>query len=455
MIRHIFNRIIILFIILFIFSIFWVLSPLFVNRLHPDLIFLVGIIYFLFFLFTLIYTIRHFGKISAFLTSLRLNMESIYKKEDAIFSDPSDKLDEVESLELSIQHLSTYFNSTFSNNETERKTFSAILSNMSDGIMVVDSNGCIQMINPAAEMMFNVSGANVIGLSLVEVVRHHQLVDIWQISKDTQSSHSTTLETSVDRLFIQGIAAPLGDIMPGGILLVFQDLTRIRRLETVRKDFVSNVSHELRTPLASLKALSETLMEGALDDPPAAKRFLLRMEKEIDTLTQMVQELLELSKIESGRVPLAKKYFYPGELILSASDRMILQAQRAGINIQHHIPAGLPMIYADFERLGQVLINIIHNAIKFTSPGGKIELSVHQQGEKIIYSIKDNGVGISQDALSRIFERFYKTDRSRSGGGTGLGLSISRHLVEAHNGQIWAESKLGEGSTFYFSIPVA
>ena len=374
---------------------------------------------------------------------------------ESIILDPTGKLDEIESLSLALQHLTYQLNFQLDELEAERKTLAAVLSNMTDGIMIVDSEGIIQLTNPAAITLFSMNGVQVIGTYLVEVVRHHQLVELWQKCKNTQTYQSTTLETTLDRLFIQGIATPLGDIMPGGILMVFQDLTRVRRLEMVRKDFVSNVSHELRTPLASLKALSETLREGALDDPPAAKRFLFRMEKEIDTLTQMVQELLELSRIESGRVPLERKLVQPCELLNSAVERMVLQAQRAGLTLSQECSMDLPYVFVDFQRMGQVLINLIHNAIKFTLPGGKIAVSAFTQEGKVVFYVKDTGVGISSEALQRIFERFYKTDRSRSGGGTGLGLSIARHLVEAHTGQIWAESKVGEGSTFYFSIPIA
>ena len=391
--------------------------------------------------------------ISISLFNLRKDMERMAGRETIIL-DPTGKLDEIESLSLALQHLTDHLYAQFAELEAERKTLAAVLSNMTDGIMIVDSEGIIQLTNPAAKTLFNVNDSMVIGTSLVEIVRHHQLVELWQKCKKSSLSQSTTLETSLDRLFIQGIATPLGDIMPGGILMVFQDLTRIRRLEMVRKDFVSNVSHELRTPLASLKALSETLREGALDDPPAAKRFLFRMEKEIDTLTQMVQELLELTRIESGRVPLEKKQVSPCDLLSSAVERMVLQAQRAGLTLTQECSTDLPIIMADFSRMGQVLMNLLHNAIKFTPPGGKIITSAYVQDEKIVFFVKDTGVGIPPDALSRIFERFYKTDRSRSGGGTGLGLSIARHLVEAHNGQIWAESVVGEGSTFYFSIPI-
>ncbi|MCE1254425.1 MAG: cell wall metabolism sensor histidine kinase WalK [Anaerolineae bacterium] len=402
------------------------------------------------FLFFAINSINHTTRA---LFNLRKEMEKMAGRDNLIL-DPTGKLDEIESLSLALKHLTDHLNHQFDELETERKTLAAVLSNMSDGVMIVDSEGKIQLTNPAAKTMFTVPDESIEQLTLVEVVRHHQLVDLWQKSLNTQTSQSTTLETSMDRFFIQAIATPLGDILPGGILMVFQDLTRIRRLETVRKDFVSNVSHELRTPLASLKALTETLREGALDDPPAAQRFLSRMENEIDNLTQMVQELLELSRIESGLVPLERRNTSPGELLNSAVERMMLQAQRAGLTLTHQCPANLPPVFVDNQRMGQVLINLIHNAIKFTPPGGSITASAYRQGNEIIFYIKDTGEGITPDALKRIFERFYKTDRSRSGGGTGLGLSISRHLVEAHNGRIWAESKLGEGSTFYFSLPL-
>jgi two-component system phosphate regulon sensor histidine kinase PhoR len=421
---------------------------------HPILtpilwaVFMVGI------LLQINYAIRLSQKISRSLLNFRKDMEKMAGRE-TLTLDPTGKLDEIESLSLALQHLTDHMNAQFGELEAERKTLAAVLSNMTDGIMIVDRDGNIQLTNPAAKTLFSVNDVQVIGTSLVEVVRHHQLVEIWQKCKNTGSSQSTTLETSLDRLFIQGIATPLGDIMPGGILMVFQDLTRVRRLEMVRKDFVSNVSHELRTPLASLKALSETLREGALDDPPAAKRFLSRMEKEIDTLTQMVQELLELTRIESGRVPLEKKQVNPCDLLSSAVERMILQAQRAGLTLTQECPIEMPLVLVDFQRMGQVLMNLVHNAIKFTPPGGKIVASAYVQDDKVVFFIKDTGVGISPEALERIFERFYKTDRSRSGGGTGLGLSIARHLVEAHNGQIWAESIVGEGSTFYFSVPIA
>jgi len=237
--------------------------------------------------------------------------------------------------------------------------------------------------------------------------------------------------------------------------MLFQDLTRIRRLETVRRDFISNISHELRTPLASLKTLTETLRTGALEDPPAARRFIYRMETEVDALTHMVSELLELTRIESGQVPLKLKAVAPKKILTKAKERLGVQAERNHLEIKLDCPKKLPRVQADRPRLGQVLVNLLHNAIKFTPEGGEIFLSARLQGNTILFSVHDTGSGIPADDLPRIFERFYKTDPARSSGGTGLGLAIARHLVEAHGGRIWAESIEGQGSTFYFTIPVA
>ncbi len=253
--------------------------------------------------------------------------------------------------------------------QKERGTLTAVLANMTDAILIVDRPGNVQLINLAAQRMFRVTESEALGHSLIEVVRNHLVAGLWRKSQASGEQQTITLETSPDRLLVQGIATPLQQSLPGSILLVFQDLTRVRRLEMVRRDFVSNVSHELRTPLASLKALTETLMEGALEDPPAARRFLTRMEGEIDNLTQMVQELLELSRIESGKVPLERRSITPIELLTPAVERMQLQAERAGLNIKLECPQDLPAVNADPTRVEQVLVNLLHNAIKFTPPG--------------------------------------------------------------------------------------
>jgi len=200
--------------------------------------------------------------------------------------------------------------------------------------------------------------------------------------------------------------------------------------------------------------LSETLQNGALEDPRAANRFLSRMELEVDSLSLMVQELLELSRIESGKVPFQLEEVDPCDLLKDSIERLRLQAEQSGLTLSYTCPDGLPQISADPSRMKQVLVNLLHNAIKFTSQGGSINLSCEQQESKIIFSVTDSGVGIAANDIPRIFERFYKADRSRAGGGTGLGLAISKHIVDAHGGQIWVESVEGKGSIFSFNIPI-
>lgn len=332
--------------------------------------------------------------------------------------------------------------------ESERSKLSAVLEQMTDGVLIADAEGFVRLSNPAARRLFPVEQ----GASLVEVLRDHQLADLWRRASRQGGLLTGEVEIGMPRRALQVNIIPMAE--RGETLLLFQDLTRLRRLETVRRDFVSNLSHELRTPLASLKTLTETLHDGALEDPPAARRFVGRMQTEVDAMIQIVNELLELSRIESGQVPLKMRPLAPAALVHSVYERMFLQAERALLGMHVDCQTDLPEVKADPPRLEQALMNLVHNAVKFTPPGGEIALSVAQQGGMVVFSVRDTGVGIPLDDLPRIFERFYKADRARSGGGTGLGLSIARHLVEAHGGRIWAESEEGRGSTFYFSIPI-
>ncbi|MEJ2709355.1 MAG: ATP-binding protein [Anaerolineales bacterium] len=361
--------------------------------------------------------------------------------------------DEVGQLTQAFNRMAVQLRSQIEALQSEKSKMAAVLSEMTDGVIIVDQDGQVQLINPAAEKLFAISEAEAIGHSLAEVVRQHQLVALWQACQQSGENQSTSLEAGPQRLYLHGVATPLGETMPGSTLLLVQNLTRIRKLETIRRDFISNISHELRTPLASLKALTETLQESALDDPPAAKRFLARMETEVDSLSLMVSELLELSRIESGRAPLQFQPVHPSDLIYQAVERLRLQAERAGLTLHLDCSDDLPPVLADLMRLEQVLVNLLHNAIKFTPSGGEIWLCVERENQFARFWVKDTGVGIPRDDLARIFERFYKADRARSGGGTGLGLAIARHLVEAHGGKIWVDSAEGQGSTFYFTIP--
>jgi len=346
--------------------------------------------------------------------------------------------------------------------DAERARLATVLEQMTDGVIIADAQGIIQFANPAAGKLFQTS--NLTNRSIAEVIRHHQLVEAWRRCQQTRQLQSESVELPTRHQFLQLVVIP--DRHSSGSLLLVQDLTRIRRLETVRRDFISNLSHELRTPLASLNALTETLQDGALDDPPAARRFIDQIQIEVDALTQMVTELLELSRIESGQLSLDRRPVAPCDLLDSAARRMALQTERANLNLRVECGPDLPRVNIDLQRLEQVLVNLIHNAVKFTGAGGEIVLSAETtegfipqgettpQGDVIRFAVRDTGSGIPADDMSRIFERFYRVDKSRTGSGTGLGLSIAKHIIEAHQGRIWAESVERRGSTFYFSIPI-
>jgi two-component system phosphate regulon sensor histidine kinase PhoR len=362
--------------------------------------------------------------------------------------------DEITQLTQVFNIMSTRLTGRLGDLETERAKLEAVLQKMTDGVLIVDREGLVQLVNPAAEKMFSITQAPAIGRPLIEVVRHHQPAEMWQRCQATGEAQRVEFDMGL-RLSLQGIATSLSPAIPGSTLLLFQDLTRQHQIESMRRDFISNVSHELRTPLAALKALTETLMAGALEDPPAAHRFLEQMETEVDSLSLMVNELLELSRIESGRVPLNLVPTRPIDIIQPAGERLRLQADRKGLSLGLDCSETLPAVLADASRVQQVLVNLLHNAIKFTPEGGQVTVGAEQKESWIQFSVSDTGIGMDAEDLPRIFERFYKVDRSRSSSGTGLGLAIARHLVEAHGGRIWAESEPGKGSRFYFTIPLA
>jgi two-component system phosphate regulon sensor histidine kinase PhoR len=418
-----------------------------INKSNQYLIFLLGF---------LISVLLAYLTSRKFTEALKTIENSLQKQEIAKISNRSiQKMPlEIENLYLKIRESDLQNSSAQASLIADKKMFDSILENMTDGILIADKNGMVSMINHSANQLFQIRYQDAINHSLAEVSRDYRITELFEKCLKTHNQETISFEIAPDKTFIQCIATPLDPEAPGNILFLIQDLTRIHQLEIIRRDFVSNVSHELRTPLTSLKLITETLVEGTVDDPVIVKNFIIKMSSEVDNLTQLVEELLELSKIESGRVQLEKKFMKPYDLINNACERMQLQAKRAGLELKNSCSLDLPSIFIDQTRLEQVLLNLIHNAIKFTPPGGKVEVSAYQEASSIIFYVKDNGKGIPPKDLERIFERFYKTDRSRSEKGTGLGLSISRHLVEAHQGKIWAESQVGLGSTFYFSIPL-
>jgi two-component system phosphate regulon sensor histidine kinase PhoR len=360
--------------------------------------------------------------------------------------------DEMGQLTLAFNHMADQLREKMTTLAEEQSRLAAVLENMADGVLITDAAGRVQLINSAAARLLGTPQDVALGRSFVQVVRDHQLIEAWETCCEQSQEQTTTVELDRLGLFLRVIITPLQEANHQERVVILQDLTQIRRLDTVRRDFVSNISHELRTPLASLKALVDTLRDGALDDPMAAQRFLDRIETEVDALTQMVQELLELSRIESRQAPLRLIPTPLADMVLPLVERLRPQAERAGLEFSIALTQPLPMALADSERVQQVVTNLIHNAIKFTPPRGKVSVFAEPVGNEVVVSVRDTGVGIPADDLPRIFERFYKADRARSGGGTGLGLAIAKHIVQGHGGRIWAESTEGQGSTFYFSL---
>jgi two-component system phosphate regulon sensor histidine kinase PhoR len=360
--------------------------------------------------------------------------------------------DEMARLTQAFNHMADQLNDKVAMLAQEQTFLSGVLNTMADGVIITDNNGQILLTNPAALRILTFPGKEAQGRTFAQVVREHQLVELWNLCRQSGDEQTGTVETILRNTFLQAVITPLNEPEPTRFLVILQDLTHVRRLETIRRDFISNVSHELRTPLASLSLVVETLKDGAIDDPEAARRFLSYIESELSALTQMVEELLELSQIESGRVPLRLKATPVAKLIKKPIKRLAPQAERMNISVQSIIPDNTPPVLADSRRVQQAVMNLLHNAIKFTPAGGNVTIKAEVVGSEMVISVKDTGLGIPADELSRIFERFYKTDHARADEGTGLGLAIAKHIVLGHGGRIWAESIEGKGSTFYFTL---
>ncbi len=366
----------------------------------------------------------------------------------------SEARDEVGQLAQAFNQMADQLRKQMTTVSEERARLAAVLDHMADGVLITGELGQVELINTAAARLLDTSPEQALGRTFAQVAPHYPLIELWKLCRDTEEEQIETVEIRSNGLFLQAIVTPFQGGDAQRYLFILQDLTRIRRLETVRRDFISNISHELRTPLAGLRALVDTLRGDAIKDPPAAKRVLKRMDAEVDALAQMVEELLELSRIESGRVPLRLAPTPVADVVVPSVDRLRPQAERGRIDLTVVLPPSLPTVLVDLERAQQVLTNLAHNAIKFTTPGGSITVQARPVDDEVVISVQDTGVGIPAGDLPRIFERFYKTDRARSGGGTGLGLAIAKHIGQGHGGRIWAESVEGEGSTFSFSLPI-
>jgi two-component system, OmpR family, phosphate regulon sensor histidine kinase PhoR len=335
-----------------------------------------------------------------------------------------------------------------------------LFDRMIEGVLVLDSNGVIRLSNRAAIDLFNYN-TSAVGKTLIEVVRNHEISAVVSRLKLVSEvlGYDLRLEGSVTSRFLQINALALRDREGNydGAILVFHDLTRMRELEVVRQEFVGNVSHELRTPLSLVKSAVETLIDGAKDDPKTLIRFLDIIERNANRLALLIDDLLLLSTLDSGRLQLELQAVGLFGSVKDISDDLAANAHKRGARIVNAIDEKL-FAKADPNRLRQVLSNLIDNAIKYGKEEGVVEISASINDTGLIeVRIKDDGPGIPVEAQPRIFERFFRVDkaRSRDQGGTGLGLAIVKHVIQAHGGDVKVESELGRGSTFIFTLPKA
>jgi two-component system, OmpR family, phosphate regulon sensor histidine kinase PhoR len=312
-----------------------------------------------------------------------------------------------------------------------------------DALLTLDAERRVTWANQVAVKLFG----EPVGKTLIEATRSHEL-----------EAFMTDVSSSVDPLTRQitlngqPFSARAARLPASGMALSLQDVSELQRLGRARREFVANISHELRTPLASIRLLVDTLQAGALSNPTVAPDMLAKINAEVDVLSQLARELLDLALIESGQMPLKLAPTDLHDLAQTQVERFSPQAQQKGLTLVMDIAPGT-LALADGEMVGRALSNLLHNACKFTPSGGQVSLTALCEGDNVIVSVADTGPGIPPSELNRIFERFYKVDRARGQSGTGLGLAIARHIVEGHGGRIWAESVPGHGATFCFSLP--
>ncbi len=334
-----------------------------------------------------------------------------------------------------------------------RLRLEAVLAELADGVVITDDEGLVLRMNTAAETLLAAPEANAIGKPFVQVARDHELNLLLRSALDGQEHSEAAIEHGLNRRTLLTTAQVVEDARERLGLVVLRDISELRRLETVRREFVANVSHELRTPLTSIRAMVETLEAGAIEDKAITSDFLARIVGEVDRLNALVEDLLDLARLEAGRTTLNYATVDPAEVVRTGADRLRLQIERAQLTMDVSAEGALQPIRVDRARLEQVLINLVHNAIKFTPAGGAIHLQVRQGDDNTTIEVRDTGIGIAPIEQIRLFERFYKSDKARRSEGTGLGLAIAKHIVQAHGGTISVESVVGEGATFRIVVP--
>ena len=341
----------------------------------------------------------------------------------------------------------------------DRHDHELFLESLAQGVLTIDPELRIVAANAAAHGFLDRPPGGLIGRTVIEAFLDAGVETLVQTALDQGSSVGEVgrADLRLRRLLVRARRSS-----SGGAWLILEDVSELRRLQQIRAEFIDNLSHELRTPLTTVSLLAETLTrdaEAAGPAIPAKMRDRIgKIEVETGHLAQMVSELLDLSRIESGGTIGAVDLLDIGQIATESTERLRLFADRQGVALRVDLPGVLPAVQGDEERLGQVFVNLLHNAVKFSPDGGDVTVSVRAEDGRVVTSVADHGVGIPRADQARIFERFYKVDRARvrgETGGTGLGLAIARHIIEQHGGTIWVESTEGAGSTFSFALPIA
>lgn len=340
---------------------------------------------------------------------------------------------------------------------SEKGRMQAILTSMADGVVAVNKNACIMQVNRAAENMFMLPENLMLGQTFASVMG---LYDLDRLIRKVLRTGQDVFEDgavfpgskSIYRIHVVPIRGANDEVE--GAVAVFHDITDARKFDQMRSEFVANVSHELRTPLTAIKGFVETLLDGALEDKLLCRRFLTIIDSETDRLTRLIDDLLSLSAIESKQIKVNMTAVNLVESVKSVFNILGPAAAERQLRLELIYPPGIPHVYADEDLVGQILINLIDNAIKYTTDNGRVTVRLSQEGRKVITRVSDNGAGIAPESLPRLFERFYRVDkdRSRVKGGTGLGLAIVKHIVELHGGEVYVESQVGVGTTFTFCL---
>ena len=335
----------------------------------------------------------------------------------------------------------------------------SLLQALGSGVVRVDHGLRVIAANAAAHELLGRAPGTLVGRSLMEAFLDASVESMAHAALIQGTARSELRRADADGPMLTVLARRAHR---AGLWLVVDDVSELRRLQRIRTEFIDNLSHELRTPLTTVSLLAETLSREADAEialPPKMRDRIGKIEVETGHLVQMVNELLDLSRIESGGELALVDGLDMGGLAAQSAERLRLFADRQGVALRVDAPGGLPAVRGDAARLGQVVVNLVHNAVKFSPDGGEIVVQVRPVNAEIVTSVQDHGVGIPRHAQARVFERFYKVDRARlraeAGGGTGLGLAIARHVVEQHGGRIWVDSAEGSGSTFSFALPIS